>query len=161
MLVVVVAVVLAVFATPVLAKVITGTNIDGPNRGDLLDGSPRGDQIYGLRGDDAIWGMEGNDTIFGGSGVDDLFGRAGNDNIIGGPDHDNLWGHSGNDVIRAKDGHKDDVYCGNGVDKAYVDDTKDVRDYVYGKKVCEFINGVAIHEATHKKSRQEKTVTGT
>ncbi len=89
-----------------------------------------------------MWGGRGSDKLFGGSGVDDMFGGKGADRITGGPKHDYLWGYGGNDVIKARDGHKDDVYCGAGVDRIYIDNTKDTRDFVWRQKhQCEFVDG--------------------
>ncbi len=57
----VVGLMVALVATPVVAKVITGTN-----KGDLLKGSPQEDEIRGLGGSDLIEGWAGDDEIFGG-----------------------------------------------------------------------------------------------
>jgi Ca2+-binding RTX toxin-like protein len=138
MLFMLVAILTAMFAAPVLAKVITGTNKD-----DLIDGSRHIDHINGLRGNDAIWGWASPDVLFGGSGGDDMFGGSGADYITGGRDHDYLWGKGGNDVIDAQDGHKDYVDCGPGVDRIYIDYTTSLKDTVFMKKTkCEFVNGV-------------------
>jgi hypothetical protein len=47
-------------------------------------------------------------------------------------------------VIKARNGHRDYVDCGPGVDRIYIDNTKNVKDQVFLKKEkCEFVNGVA------------------
>ena len=85
MLVVVVAMVSAMFATPVLAKVIGGTNED-----DELVGTLRADQMSGYNGADTLWGKAGGDDIWGGQGADEIFGNRGADHIAGGVGKDIL-----------------------------------------------------------------------
>lgn len=61
-----------------------------------------------------IYGYAGNDTLNGGSGNDYLDGGAGNDLLIGG---------GGDDVFKVKDGAKDSVIGGSGIDTADADAT--------------------------------------
>jgi Ca2+-binding RTX toxin-like protein len=101
----------------VLAKNITGTN--GLNE---LNGTNRADKIRGLGGQDYINGREAADELYGGRGKDKVRGQGGRDHINGGSHTDDLFGGRGNDTIKAKDGYKDYVNCGAGVnDTAYVD----------------------------------------
>jgi Ca2+-binding RTX toxin-like protein len=69
----------------------------------------------------AISGGSGADRIEGGSGNDILRGADGNDRLNGGLDDGRLNGGPGNDVITAMGGGADDIVCGPGRDKAYVD----------------------------------------
>ena len=133
---VVVALLVAVFATAAYAKVITGTN-DGR---DILEGTPRADLINGMGGTDELYGKAADDDLFGGRSIDSVFGNHGDDDLTGGRGNDVLVGSWGNDTFYAHDGYEDDLYCGPGVDRAYADDTEEVADNVAGS--CEFVNGV-------------------
>lgn len=77
-----------------------------------LHGSGGGDRLAGFDGGDALYGRSGEDVLYGGAGDDELYGGAGEDGVLGGP---------GDDFIEAKDGAKDDVGCGPGLDSASVD----------------------------------------
>jgi Tol biopolymer transport system component len=79
---------------------------------DHLQGTPRADRICGL---------DGSDWINGGAGNDHLDGGPGNDTIIGGPGHDTIVAGPGNDVIHARDGARDRIDCGKGIDTVYAD----------------------------------------
>jgi Ca2+-binding RTX toxin-like protein len=143
-LVLLVAVMVALFATASVAvvKVITDTN-----KHNLLYGSRHRDLINGLEGPGAIWSWRGSDTLFGGPGVDDMFGGRGPDYVTGDKGRDNLWGNPGPDTIMALDDYRDYVNCGPGVDRIYIDDTKEVKAQVFMKnKKCEFVNGVDTRE---------------
>jgi Ca2+-binding RTX toxin-like protein len=101
----------------------------GPGN-DRLSGGPGNDRIFGGPGNDRIFGGPGNDRLSGGPGKDRLSGGPGNDRILGGrgkdrlsggPGTDRLFGNSGRDVIRARDGERDVVRCGTGVDRVRAD----------------------------------------
>jgi RTX calcium-binding nonapeptide repeat (4 copies)/WD40-like Beta Propeller Repeat len=121
-----------------LSDVISGRRgddrISGLDAPDTLLGGPGDDSITGgprRSGDDAdyIDGGPGDDVLNGGSapqseyrGTDDLIlGRSGADMLRGGPGRDSLDGGPGNDTIRARDGEPDQVRCGTGRDRAFVD----------------------------------------
>jgi Ca2+-binding RTX toxin-like protein len=59
--------------------------------------------------------------VSGGSGPDRLYGDGGNDNLTGGAGLDHLSGGNGNDRLTTRDGRRDYVNCGNGIDLALVD----------------------------------------
>jgi RTX calcium-binding nonapeptide repeat (4 copies) len=87
-----------------------------------------GNCFYGGAGDDFISGKSGGDLIDGGPGNDHLHGgtriwsrHPTADTIIGGPGRDVIEAGWADDTIRAVDGEKDIVDCGEGVDTAYVD----------------------------------------
>jgi Ca2+-binding RTX toxin-like protein len=84
-----------------------------------------GGSSLGLGGNDVLNGAKGNDTIFGGNGKD---------KITGGPGKDKLYGGTGNDTIHARDGSKDTIDCGSGID----DVTADKADAV--TKNCEHVH---------------------
>ena len=92
--------------------------------------SPRSTSLFGAGGrdtisvaeeEDKVSGGGGRDTISGGTEEDELSGGNGNDTIVGGPDPDLLSGGAGRDTINARDGVRDTVECGAGVDLARVD----------------------------------------
>jgi Ca2+-binding RTX toxin-like protein len=85
-------VMVVVFGSVALAKVLTGDDKD--NR---LVGTQNNDTIKGKGGDDLIRGMQGDDTLIPGSGEDKVFG---------GP---------GNDFFRAVDRNQDLIVCGHGI----------------------------------------------
>jgi Ca2+-binding RTX toxin-like protein len=134
----VVALLVAMFATAAYAKIITGTNRD-----DHLKGKAQSDEINGLKGDDSIWGYGSADDLYGGYHEDKLYGSWGDDYITGGKHEDKLWGGRGPDVLGAHDGYEDEVDCGPSVDYAYVDEG-DVEDEV--DESCEFVNGTDTRE---------------
>ena len=111
------------FATPVAAQVVIGTS-----GVDKLKGTPGKDALSGRGGDDVLRALAGNDRLKGGPGDDVLLGGKGRDNLNpgGGEDGVNMLDGvelpgPGPDVIRARDGSADQISCGDGKDKAFVD----------------------------------------
>jgi Ca2+-binding RTX toxin-like protein len=125
----------------VVARSGGGRHIVGTQHADELDGTPRADHIDGLGGADHIAGHDGNDVVHAGAGFDRVRGGGGNDRLLAGRnggvlnggkgrDHFNMIrgepvGGRGRDVIRARDGHLDEINCGPGRDKAFVDRAED------------------------------------
>ena len=93
----------------------------GTDEKDVLRGGPGGDFIFGNGGDDRISGLTGADQIDGGPGRDFLRGGSGNDRIVGGAGGDRLHGGRGRDRLFARDGARDWLFGGPGVDTARVD----------------------------------------
>jgi Ca2+-binding RTX toxin-like protein len=79
---------------------------------DLLRGGSQNDRLLGQAGNDRLEGGEGNDFLFGGTENDDIEGGAG---------IDTLTGETGNDVLSARDGERDGITCGDGVDQLQSD----------------------------------------
>lgn len=77
--------------------------------------------MRGTDGKDRLNGSGGDDGILGHAGDDALAGGGGSDEIYGGPGRDLMFGGSGDDFIEAKDGARDFVDCGPGLDVASVD----------------------------------------
>jgi Ca2+-binding RTX toxin-like protein len=116
---------------------------------DRLFGGPGDDRLWGGVANDRNWGDDGNDTVGGGwgndvqhggpgndtiyaaRGIDESFGDAGDDDLwararkdVHGPNDtvgDTLHGGEGNDAFRTRDGEQDNIDCGPGVDRAYLD----------------------------------------
>ena len=86
-----------------------------------LFGSDGPDTIVCGFGANRISALGGDDTIDAGGGNDVVSGGSGNDTITGGPGADQLRGDDGNDVFNAKDGERDVLYGGPGLDRAVVD----------------------------------------
>jgi hypothetical protein len=84
-------------------------------------GTQASDVLRGTRGRDVICGLGGDDTIIGGRGADVIYGGPGADVLDGGAGNDVLRGGAGNDLLRARDGHRDVVAGGAGVDLAIID----------------------------------------
>ena len=129
------------------ADVLTGTELSdviaGRRGGDRIHGLDWDDTLLGGPGNDRILGgpresEHDPDYIDGGPGNDDLdggrapqseyradddviLGRSGADVLRGGPGRDTLDGGRGNDRIRARDGERDEIRCGAGRDRAFVD----------------------------------------
>lgn len=128
-----------------LAATLNGTN--GP---DALKGGPGGDRINGRGGADLLRGLGGRDRLAGGGGGDSLSGGRDKDKLAGGAGADLLdggratdrldggkgrdgyamvagvpQGSPGNDVIDARDGEADEINCGAGFDKVFVDKVED------------------------------------
>jgi Ca2+-binding RTX toxin-like protein len=145
----------ALLATAALAGFIGGTDgpdtlrgTSGPDRiagrggGDLITGRSGRDQLSGGRGGDLLKGGADKDKLEGGRGSDRLLGGEAVDKYYCGPGRDEfntrdgvVLGSPGNDVIRARDGVADEIDCGAGFDKVFVDE---VEDGVYN---CEKVAG--------------------
>src|SRR3954447_25950349 len=96
-------------------------NISGRAGDDELEGNQGDDDLCGDEGDDHLQGGPGDDDLEGGPGNDDLQGQSGNDLVGGGKGHDVLSGGRGRDRIRARDGVRDRINCGAGVDTVRAD----------------------------------------
>lgn len=99
--------------------------ICGGGGNDILIGNGGNDIIYGDAGNDQLVDGSGNDRLVGGNGADLLKGGPGNDRLVGGPGTDRLEGEDGDDTIIARDGVRDQVRGGVGLDKARIDRGKD------------------------------------
>ncbi len=110
----------SLFSAVIVADLGDGNDSMGTSHEDgaVIHGGPGNDKINGTDGDDQLYGDAGSDTIFG-SGGDDL--------IDGGPGLDQLYGDGfyldvgGNDTIDSRDGERDEVSCGMGVDTVTAD----------------------------------------
>jgi Ca2+-binding RTX toxin-like protein len=95
----------------------SGTNrpddIFGTNRHDAIFARDGGDFVSGARGADKLNGERGNDEVLGGWGDDWVKGGRGHDVAGGGPGNDWITGGSGDNVLRARDGMKDLIVCGD------------------------------------------------
>jgi hypothetical protein len=86
--------------------------LDGGPGADVARGNGGADRIAGGRGADRLWGNGGADLIRGGRGADRIDATGGRDRVIAG---------SGNDRIDARDGRRDRIDCGRGVDTVDAD----------------------------------------
>ena len=79
---------------------------------DVLRGGPGADQLNGDLGDDVIHGDEGNDFVLHGGGGEDA-----------------IYGGEGDDLLdAARDGQRDEIYCGGGRDSYAADEIDVVAD---------------------------------
>ena len=101
------------------ASVSAQRPVTGTSKGEVLRGSSRADLIRGYGGNDRLYGYRGNDVLLGGAGADLVVGGLGSDRIYGG---------HGNDRLNARDGVRDFIYCGAGLDTVI----RDARDAVSG-----------------------------
>ena len=100
----------------------------GGEGADVLDGDGGNDTLSGGDGRDRLFGGAGNDRVLGGAKGDELHGDTGNDQLFAGNGRDRVWGGAGNDVISARDGSRDVIDCGAGLDRV----TADRRDHLRG-----------------------------
>jgi Ca2+-binding RTX toxin-like protein len=100
----------------------------GGEGADVLDGDGGDDTLSGGDGRDRLFGGAGNDRLLGGAKGDELHGDTGNDQLLPGTGRDRVWGGAGNDVISARDGSRDVIDCGAGLDRV----TADRRDHLRG-----------------------------
>jgi hypothetical protein len=100
----------------------------GGEGADVLDGDGGDDTLSGGDGRDRLFGGAGNDRLLGGAKADELHGDTGNDQLFPGTGRDRVWGGAGNDVISARDGSRDVIDCGAGLDRV----TADRRDRLRG-----------------------------
>ena len=93
--------------------------------GDTVDAGPGFDRVRGRWGDDTISGGEGFDVLHAGRGTDSLSGGPGNDRLLAnGPRDghvDTVAGDEGDDRILVRDGTRDVVTCGPGIDRVRAD----------------------------------------
>jgi Ca2+-binding RTX toxin-like protein len=97
---------------------------------DVIVGGPGNDRLIGGAGADRLFGGPGRDTLLGGRGRDRLagdlgrdrlFGGHGRDLLVGGAGRDLLAGGAGNDTLRGRDGRRDRVWGGRGLDQYRLD----------------------------------------
>jgi hypothetical protein len=123
--------------------------VRGLGGSDHLSGGRGSDVVYGGLGNDELegggWhsGLEfytdtSKNVLYGGPGRDTLSGEEGDDVLYGGEGNDvDLWGSKGEDVLYGGDGndhldattwdkHRDELYCGEGLDTYSADE----QDYV-------------------------------
>jgi Ca2+-binding RTX toxin-like protein len=109
---------------------VCNTNCRGTDRDDQLSGTSKrndikgrggADQIEGNGAKDTLNGNLGSDAVYGGNGEDKLYGGGNDDYMQAGIKSDYIGTGSGNDVVAAKDGFKDQIYCGSNFDRVYVD----------------------------------------
>jgi hypothetical protein len=105
----------------------------GGEGADVLDGDGGDDTVSGGDGRDRLFGGAGNDRLLGGAKGDELHGDTGKDQLFPGTGRDRVWGGAGNDVISARDGSRDVIDCGAGLDRV----TADRRDRLRG---CERVS---------------------
>lgn len=129
------------------AGVTCGSLSDAVIVADLGDGNDEfgnmglgGAVIHGGPGNDKIGGTSGDDQLYGDAGSDTIYGDNGNDTIDGGPGLDQIYGDSfyydvgGNDTLMSRDGERDEVSCGMGVDTV----TADTLDNIYAE--CDIVD---------------------
>jgi hemolysin type calcium-binding protein len=130
-----------------LRPVGCGRKREGTPRADTLRGTSSGDLIFGLDGNDLIRGRAGNDCLIGDGGNDRLLGGKGSDRLTGGDGNDTLVGGkgvnrydagSGNEIVKAANGRRELVSCGEGRDRARVDRHDRVA-------ACEKVTRVRVH----------------
>jgi Domain of unknown function DUF11/RTX calcium-binding nonapeptide repeat (4 copies) len=105
----------------------------GGEGADVLDGDGGDDSLWGGDGRDRLFGGTGNDRVLGGAKSDELHGATGNDQLFPGTGRDHVWAGPGNDTISARDGSRDVIDCGAGLDRV----TADRRDRLRG---CEQVS---------------------
>jgi hypothetical protein len=109
---------------------VCNTNCSGTDGDDQLSGTANPNIMKGRKGADRIEGKGSKDTINGNLGADAIYGGNGEDKLNGGGNSDFVQGGtksdyigtgSGNDVVAAKDGFRDQIFCGSSFDRVYVD----------------------------------------
>lgn len=98
-------------AAATLLLALAGT-VTGGWDDDALHGLGQDERLAGFGGEDGLWGLGGENVLFGGADDDELYGGSGRDTLVGG---------SGDDFIETKDGARDYVECGPGLEVASVD----------------------------------------
>ena len=112
----------AVFA--VVAVLSASGNVPGVNQGSSSvdrGRTYRAEDVLGTRGHDIVEGTPAGNPVFTFGGDDRVYGGDGNDLIDPGNGEDGVYAGAGDDRIRAFDGSRDSVHCGDGIDIAYVD----------------------------------------
>ncbi len=111
---------------------------------DRIFGTPNDDSIWGFAGKDQIYSRGGDNYVFGGGPdtIRDVYGWRDKDHIIPGSGHDRVHAGGGLDFIEADDGTCDDIECGDGVDRAYLDVRPHEAVDDWGN--CDFINDTRV-----------------
>jgi hypothetical protein len=86
--------------------------IAGTDFGEIITGTDAGEEICARGGNDAIYAHGGDDTIDAGVGADVVYPGAGRDRVKAG---------EGGDTVYARDGERDVITCGLGVDLVLAD----------------------------------------
>jgi Ca2+-binding RTX toxin-like protein len=89
--------------------------------GTKVSGRAGSDKLLGGRAADELVGGGGSDTLRGKARRDQLFGGGGEDRVYGGRGRDWLSGGDGGDLLFARDGQRDRVGGGSGLDVARTD----------------------------------------
>jgi Ca2+-binding RTX toxin-like protein len=95
--------------------------LSGTSKRNAIEGRNGADQIEGNGAKDTLNGNLGADAVYGGNGEDKVYGGGNDDYMQAGIKSDYIGTGSGNDVIAAKDGFRDQIYCGSNYDRVYVD----------------------------------------
>jgi len=95
--------------------------LEGGAGGDVLDGENGNDRLAGGDGHDRLRGGPGDDSLRGGLRDDVLIGGAGRDTLVGGIGKDRFDAGPGNDAVDARDGVRESIDCGRGLDSVRVD----------------------------------------
>lgn len=101
--------------------------LEGGNGGDVLDGEDGNDRLAGGDGHDRLRGGLGDDTLRGGLRNDVLIGGPGRDLLVGGVGTDRYDAGPGNDSVDARDGVRERIDCGRGLDRVRIDRRDRVR----------------------------------
>jgi Tol biopolymer transport system component len=116
----------------------TADVLHGTSSGNRICGRGGGDTVYGLGGNDTLFGDRcdapqlasvpgraaappGGDKLLGGRGNDKLYAGGRGDRLNGGPGRDLLHGGAGPDRFFARDGQRDTIMCGFGLDVVRAD----------------------------------------
>ena len=91
----------------------------------VISGTSGNNVIRGTSGSDLIDAGRGNDLVYGRRGTDLLVGGPGHDRLVGGPGPDLVDGGGGNDRLYARDGARDALSGGLGLDRAWIDRSGD------------------------------------
>ncbi|MBI5104376.1 MAG: hypothetical protein HZB46_05205 [Solirubrobacterales bacterium] len=125
--------------------------LKGGDSFDRIYGGSGNDQAWGENGNDRMAGGTGDDVQHGGAGNDTIFANLGQDTSTGGEGDDTLWalargdvhppegggvdqvgdtldGGPGNDRFRTRDGEADRITCGDGDDRAFLDEVDVITD---------------------------------
>lgn len=95
--------------------------IRGSRANELIRGRAGADFLAGAAGRDCVIGGIGDDRVRGGRGRDGVSGGGGSDLLRGGLGRDRFSGGVREDTIKARDGGRDVVFCGDNLDVAFVD----------------------------------------
>jgi Ca2+-binding RTX toxin-like protein len=127
----------------------------GGDSRDRIHGGAGDDNAAGENGRDLMFGGSGDDSQDGGAGNDVIFANRGADTTTGGDGNDVLWamaradvrpgpggatdttadtldGGNGNDRFRVRDGEADRITCGEGRDRAVLDNVDVITDATAG-----------------------------
>jgi Ca2+-binding RTX toxin-like protein len=109
-----------------VGQAVTYQNATGPvtvsaDNSDVVEIDGSSSFANKITGFSRVFTGNGDDTVTGTSGDDTILAGRGNDTVTGGAGRDMLYDLEGDNVVHARDGQADDIWCSSGHDTVFAD----------------------------------------